>query len=272
MFKIGEFSKLSLVSVRMLRHYGEIGLLIPEEIDLFTGYRYYSADQLTKVGRVKHLQNMGFGLSTVKKILDHQYDPDELKEMFEGLYVQKEGQIESIENQLKMIKTAISNVEREEIYMKYSVVKKEISNRYVASVRKKIERYQEEGRLWEILNREIAPQCPKFTNPPCNVAIYHDEEYTDLNPDVEVQTSVVGKYQDTQNVQFKEIPSALVASVTFNEDYAQMCDVNRAVVEWVRENGYRFNGTMYNIYHVGPGTESNPEKFVTESCFPIEKI
>lgn len=272
MFKIGEFSKLSLVSVRMLRHYGELGLLMPEETDVFTGYRYYSADQLTKVGMIKHLQKMGFGLNTVKKILDEKYSPDEMKKMLEGLYSQKEGQIESIEGQMKLIKIAISNVERKEMHMNYSVVEKEISNRYVASVRKRIGSYQEEGMLWEILNREIAPQSPKFTNPPCNIAIYHDEEYTDSNPDVEIQTSVVGKYLDTQNVKFKELPSALVASVTFKGDYTQMCDVNRAVVEWVKENGYRFSGTMFNIYHIGPGTESNPEKFVTESCFPIEKI
>ena len=41
MLKIGEFSKLSRVSVRMLRHYDEIGLLKPAEIDRFTDYRYY---------------------------------------------------------------------------------------------------------------------------------------------------------------------------------------------------------------------------------------
>ena len=42
MLKIGDFSKLSRCSVRMLRHYDEIGLLEPAEIDRFTGYRYYS--------------------------------------------------------------------------------------------------------------------------------------------------------------------------------------------------------------------------------------
>lgn len=42
MLKIGDFSKLSRISIRMLRHYNEIGLLIPESIDDFTGYRYYS--------------------------------------------------------------------------------------------------------------------------------------------------------------------------------------------------------------------------------------
>ena len=47
MLKIGEFSKLSRVSVRMLRHYDEIGLLKPAEIDRFTDYRYYREDQLS---------------------------------------------------------------------------------------------------------------------------------------------------------------------------------------------------------------------------------
>ena len=40
MLKIGDFSKLSRISIRMLRHYDEIGLLVPESIDSATGYRY----------------------------------------------------------------------------------------------------------------------------------------------------------------------------------------------------------------------------------------
>ena len=50
MLKIGEFSKLSRVSVRMLRHYDEIGLLKPAETDRFTDYRYYREDRLPTVG------------------------------------------------------------------------------------------------------------------------------------------------------------------------------------------------------------------------------
>ena len=46
MLRIGEFSKLSRVSIRMLRHYDDIGLLKPAEIDHFTGYRYYREEQL----------------------------------------------------------------------------------------------------------------------------------------------------------------------------------------------------------------------------------
>ena len=46
MFKIGDFSKISRVPVKTLRYYDELGLLKPVEVDPFSGYRYYAADQL----------------------------------------------------------------------------------------------------------------------------------------------------------------------------------------------------------------------------------
>ncbi|MBR0409376.1 MAG: MerR family transcriptional regulator [Eubacterium sp.] len=70
MLKIGEFSKLSRVSVRMLRHYDDIGLLPPAETDHFTGYRYYSPDQLPVIGRITALKDMGFQLADIVKILE----------------------------------------------------------------------------------------------------------------------------------------------------------------------------------------------------------
>ena len=70
MLKTGEFSKLSGVSVRMLRHYDEIGLLKPAETDRFTDYRYYREDQLPKVCRITALKDMGFSLADIVRILD----------------------------------------------------------------------------------------------------------------------------------------------------------------------------------------------------------
>lgn len=46
MFKIGDFSKLSSISIRMLRHYDKVELLQPVKVDEQSGYRYYSASQL----------------------------------------------------------------------------------------------------------------------------------------------------------------------------------------------------------------------------------
>ena len=66
MLKIGDFSKLSRISIRMLRHYDEIGILTPGHVDEFTGYRYYSEAQLPLAGMIQALKNLGFGLAVIK--------------------------------------------------------------------------------------------------------------------------------------------------------------------------------------------------------------
>ncbi len=60
MLKIGDFSKLSRVSVQALRHYDEMNLLKPAQVDTFTGYRYYSASQLPRFNRILALKDLGF--------------------------------------------------------------------------------------------------------------------------------------------------------------------------------------------------------------------
>ena len=61
MLKIGDFSKLSRVSIRMLRHYDEIGLLTPGKVDAFTGYRYYGEEQLPTIYRINAMKEIRSG-------------------------------------------------------------------------------------------------------------------------------------------------------------------------------------------------------------------
>ncbi len=75
MFKIGEFSKLSQVTVKTLRYYDEIGLLKPAEVDRFTSYRYYSVDQLPRLNRILALKDLGLSLDQVAHLLDGNLPP-----------------------------------------------------------------------------------------------------------------------------------------------------------------------------------------------------
>lgn len=50
-----------------------------------------------------------------------------------------------------------------------------------------------------------------------------------------------------------------------------MGEVNTAILEWIVTTGCLLNGPMFNIYHVNPHETSNPEEFITEVCYPIEK-
>ena len=68
--KIGEFSRLGRVTVRALRHYEEIELLVPEIVDRDTGYRYYSVGQLQKIFSITKLKSMGYSLEEIRDLWD----------------------------------------------------------------------------------------------------------------------------------------------------------------------------------------------------------
>src|SRR5689334_16320154 len=69
MIKIGDFARLSQVSVVTLRYYDEQDLLKPVKVDAFTGYRFYSAEQLPRLNRILALKDLGFSLDQVKLML-----------------------------------------------------------------------------------------------------------------------------------------------------------------------------------------------------------
>ena len=69
MFKIGDFSRLSFISVKTLRFYDEMSLLKPVKVDRFTGYRYYTADQSPQLNRILMLKDLGLSLEEIAKML-----------------------------------------------------------------------------------------------------------------------------------------------------------------------------------------------------------
>ena len=271
MLKIGEFSKLSRVSIRMLRHYDEVGLLKPSDIDRFTGYRYYSEDQLPVVGRITELKDMGFGLSAIGEILLSYADKKEM-ERYLSL---KEAELRELSLQtarrLRLLETAKERLRKDDNAMKYNVTLKTLPERQVASIRMTIPSYEQEGMLWSVLVRETA-SMNLVADDPCYCSVtFHDGEYKESDVDVEAQKTVKGKYLDTEHVKFKTVPDVTFASATYKGPYSQISEVNTAVAEWVRDNGYEYEGPAFNIYHVSPHETSDPNEFVTEICYPVRK-
>lgn len=70
MYSIGEFAAFGRLSVRMLRHYDSIGLLVPAHVDPHSGYRYYSNLQLAQLLRLVELRSLGVGLEAIRAVLN----------------------------------------------------------------------------------------------------------------------------------------------------------------------------------------------------------
>lgn len=271
MLKIGDFSKLSRISIRMLRHYAEIGLLIPESVDDFSGYRYYSERQLPLAGRIRALKNLGFGLSAIRGILEKYEDA---KEMEQFLLIKKrelEDQELEVCQRLQLLDNTIEWLRKDGSIMGYDVSLKTLPKRQVASVRQVISSYADEGILWKALMEDTASLHMQDGNPCYTSAIFYDGEYKERDVDVEVQKTVTGVYQDMGRVKFKTMPSVQIASATYRGSYDQINQVNEAVAKWVEDNGYEYDGLSFNIYHVSPYETDNPEEYVTEICYPVKK-
>ena len=270
MLKIGDFSKLSRVSIRMLRHYDEIGLLAPASIDAFTGYRYYSEDQRPILGRISALKDMGFGLAAIGEILKCYGDRTQLDSFLRIQQAELKSLLKETAMRLKLLETATERLRKEED-MNYNVTLKTLPERYAACVRMTIPSYEQEGLVWEVLCREtdhmdLIPADPCY----CSVT-FHDGEYTEADVDVEAQKTVKGKYADTEHVKFRTVPAVTFASAAYKGSYALIGEVNAAVAAWIEANGYEYDGPMFNIYHISPNETQNPDEYVTEVCYPVRK-
>ncbi|MBR4807917.1 MAG: MerR family transcriptional regulator [Lachnospiraceae bacterium] len=267
MLRIGEFSKLSRVSIRMLRHYDDIGLLKPAEIDEFTGYRYYREEQLFTIGRITSLKDMGFSLTDIIKMLES-YDD---KEKIDAFLSERQKELSKLsketEYKLMLLETARKRLRKEQ-KMSYNVTVKTIPERYAATVHMVVPHYEDEGILWNTLRSECKTLTP---DDPCLAAAeFLDNEYKEENVDIIAWMTVKGKHEDTDHVKFKTLPEVKVASCVLKGSYEQMGDAYAAVISWVNSNGYKMNGNMFNIYLVSPAQTQNPDEYVTEICFPVE--
>ena len=66
---IGEFSKMTYLSVKALRHYHEVGLLEPAAIDRSTGYRQYAASQVATAQAIRRFRELDMPLDEVREVL-----------------------------------------------------------------------------------------------------------------------------------------------------------------------------------------------------------
>lgn len=271
MLRIGEFSKLSRVSIRMLRHYDEMGLLAPASVDPFTGYRYYNEDQLPTAGRIAALRDMGFGLSAIGEILKG-YDDRETLDRYLCLMEKEMAELSAeTTRRLHLLDTARKRLRKEAAMMQYDVTLKTLPARYAATVRMTIPSYEQEGMLWSVLCSETAQMKMQDGDPCYCSVVFYDSEYKESDVDVEAQKTVRGSYPDTEHVKFKTLPPVTFASATYKGSYSKINEVNAAVAAWVRDNGYDFDAPAFFIYHVSPHETNDPEEFVTEVCYPVKK-
>ena len=70
MLKIGDFSKLSHLTIKALRFYEKEGLLKPASIDKWIGYRFYETSQLEIASKIKSYRQLDLSIEEIKAIFN----------------------------------------------------------------------------------------------------------------------------------------------------------------------------------------------------------
>ncbi len=101
--QIGEFAKICCTKITVLRHYDKEGLLVPDHVDSFTGYRYYSAEQIPLFFRINALKKAGFSLNEIKQLLALIQSNEEILALFEKKQSELHQMIRNLDEARKII-------------------------------------------------------------------------------------------------------------------------------------------------------------------------
>jgi DNA-binding transcriptional MerR regulator len=133
--KIGDFARLSQVSVVTLRYYDEMDLLKPVKVDSFTGYRFYSAEQLPLLNRILALKDLGFSLEQIRLMLADGLTLEQLRSMLTMQRNEVEKRLADERERLFRIEARLRQIELEDKMPKYDVVIKTVPAMLVAARR-----------------------------------------------------------------------------------------------------------------------------------------
>lgn len=108
MFGIGQFAQFANVSIRTLRHYDEVGLLRPAAVDPATGYRSYTAAQMSSLNRILALKDLGLTLAEITRIIEVGVSNDELVGMLRLRQAEAERQADDEQRRLARVAARIT--------------------------------------------------------------------------------------------------------------------------------------------------------------------
>lgn len=265
MFRIGEFSKMSKTPITALRYYDEIRLLTPAQTDPFTGYRFYTTDQLFTLHRIQSLRQLGLSINEIQLVLSGQHQAAVLEKRRQELL----GELAERQDQLSRIDFMLQF--KEDHPMKYVAAIKELPACIVYSKRFTAPDY---GALFQsipAIGRQVSKQYPdlKCATPAYCYNVYLDGEYRDHDIHIELCEAVTEKKPDFEDIVFKETPPVTAVSVMHKGPYSNLNEAYAFALKWVEENGYQVGGCPRESYIDGIWNKETEAEWLTEVQIPV---
>jgi DNA-binding transcriptional MerR regulator len=233
MIKIGDFARLSQVSVVTLRYYDEIGLLKPMNVDASTGYRFYSADQLPRLNRILALKDLGLSLEQIRLMLADGLSLEQLRGMLVIQRSEVEKRLSEEQERLFRIEARLRQIEMEDKMPTYDVVVKTAPAVLVASRRVSVPTNDQVpqylGPAYAEVYRYIRNQGIKDDGQ-C-MTLWHSPADVYENEDCEAIVAIDRALPGTDHVKVYELPPTQVAAVVHHGNFEEFTQGHAALLE-----------------------------------------
>jgi len=264
MFRIGDLSRLSQVSVKALRFYDEVGLLKPTYVDRDTGYRYYSATLLPRLNRILAFKELGFSLVEIIHLLEGELPVDRARELLQNRRAELARRIEREQERLVEVEAWLAQIEQAGRVPDYEVTIKRVAPRLVASLRDSLSSYADADELFEELRSHLKHRRAPLERG----AIWHT--CAGRKKSIECEAIIFLREPERGNgrVQVYELPGTSAACV-IHQGSDETCE--RAYIaarSWIESHGYAIAGPNRELYWQG-GVAQNDGSGVTEIQYPI---
>ena len=269
--KMGEFSQLMQVTVKTLRHYEQKGLLLPDEVDPWTGYRYYAVDQMQKLNSIRALQRLGFSLDEIADLYaDNPHRPSirqlnaKIRDTEQQLrtLLERRTQLLNWRNSIKEIKTMET----------FSI--QSLPEIIVASHRDVIPNYEAIG---DMCCNKIGPEMQRWgckcPPPGYCFTIEHNQEYSPVDIDIEYCEQVEEMGTDSPVIQFKILEAVpMAACMKHYGPYDRFYESYTQLFQYIDQQGYKITGKPRCCYVDGIWNQEDPEQWLSIMQVPVEKL
>jgi DNA-binding transcriptional MerR regulator len=247
---IGQFARLSRLSVKQLRHYAELGLLAPAHVDTESGYRYYRRAQARQALSIGLLRSLDVPLPVVAAVLSGSADA-------------LEGVRSAQEAELARRRRALAALERVMAQGLPAVPVRVVTEpaRPVVVARESAAGLADVARATSAAIARVVRDVP-VTGSPRLIGLFPIELDDDA---VEVRAAVVVDTGATE-----VLPGGSFACAAHVGPYDQISLTAHAVLAWCAERGHPLRGPLREVYVSDPAT-TEPDRLVTHLMIPVEE-
>jgi DNA-binding transcriptional MerR regulator len=264
LISIGQFSLLTRLTVRALRLYDKLGILVPAHVDPDSGYRYYTADQAGTAAWIGALRAIDLPLDEVRCVLETPVQTTRKLEIHASRLRRRR---EESEQALELLRTIREGVEPLNIPIEIREVQpvRGISIELETS----LDTIGEDlgvafPRLGSILRENGGRGGNDF-------AAYPDDEYDPQHMKVVPGISYDGDLPaQADGIGIREFGGGRSIVATLHGPYDRLPQAWQETWAWLAEHGHERRGTAYELYRIGYAESSNTEEFVTEIIIPID--